>query len=374
MDNATVYGMTQNDSAQSQLTGRDILEYNAPVLFIVDKGVSPLFYAIGIVGNPISTKIWLGKKMRKSNSSAVYLGTLAIVHFVFLFFHLFLDLHLAWTLHTINRPESMCKIFNYFYIIPQYLAPLLVLGFTVERYIAVCFPFKKENFCTVSRAVKVVASLTVFVLIIATPQAYVWEYDRVNDGCAIEPSVLPFNRIWRWFSEMLIFAFVPVAVLVFNILVIREIQKLTTHGAVHTPNQATGCGSPASTITLLSVSFYLIFTLLPATIVYSIESIMQPPSVPTHYATASEYGADPAWNRFFIYLTVRKVVEEICLSNFSCYVFIYYITGPYFRREVKSMLHLSECKRMCSRGSNRPSEYTLVSLNGKTVTEAATSV
>ncbi|KAL5005405.1 hypothetical protein ScPMuIL_018861, partial [Solemya velum] len=359
MNNVTVYDMTQNGSAQAALTIRDIFEYNAPVFFIVDKGVSPLFYVIGIIGNPISTKIWLGRKMRKSNSSAVYLGTLAIVHFIFLFLHLFLDLHHAWSLDTINRPTSMCKIFNYFYMIPQYLAPLLVLGFTVERYIAVCFPFKKENFCTVSRAVKVVCGLTVFVLVIASPQAYVWVYDEIGDSCDIPKSVDPFNRVWRWLSEMLIFVFVPVAVLAFNILVIREIQKLTTHGAVNTPNQATGCGSPASTITLLSVSFYLIFTLLPATIVYSIESIMQPADDANHYMTAGEYGDDPAWSRFFIYLTVRKVVEEICLSNFSCYVFIYYITGPYFRREVKSMLHFSECKNICSRGSQRPSEYTL---------------
>jgi len=47
------------------------------------------------------------------------------------------------------------QVFNVLYFLPQYLSQLLVLAFTVDRYIVVCHPLVRQIYCRPSRAVKV---------------------------------------------------------------------------------------------------------------------------------------------------------------------------------------------------------------------------
>lgn len=338
----------------------------APTAMMIDRIITPIWYIIGIIGNPITMKIWLSKRMRQSNSSAIYIGSIAVVHFIFIWLHLLMELHIAWGISTYNKPV-FCEIFNFLYIIPQYLAPLLILGFTTERYIAVCLPFKKEKFCTVKRACIVVALLTLFSFLLGAVQAYIWTFNEERQLCYFRKGEKRFYAIWTWISEMLIFAAVPLAVLVFNILVIREIKVLTKRASfrMHRDSATRGSANQTSTVTLLSVSFYLICTLLPATIVYALQSL-----IPTgdHKIPNEKWPEDPKWQRYLTYFTIRKVVEEICFSNYACYVFIYYITGSYFRKEVHKILCFRACeakRKNSQKKSSRTVETLLISSNGK---------
>ena len=63
---------------------------------------------------------------------------------------------------------------------------------------------------------------------------------------------------------------------------------------------------------LLSVSFYVIVTTLPATLVYVLED--QFPHGP-YNMTDVEISADCRWQRYFRYITVRKVIEEVGLLS-----------------------------------------------------------
>ena len=346
----------------------------APSAVLIDRIITPIWYAIGIIGNPITMKIWLSKRMRENNSSAIYLGSIAIVQFIFIFLHFFLELHLAWDIPTYNKP-TVCEIFNFLYITPQYLSPLLIFGFTVERYIAVCHPFKKEKYCTVRRAIIVVGILTGVSFCLGSVQAYIWTYNEERNLCFFRHGARPFYEVWTWVSEMVIFALVPLSVLVFNIFVIREIKQLTRRASfrMYKDSQRQNSFNQTSTVTLLSVSFYLICTLLPATIVYTLQSLI---STGDHHLRPEDWPHDPQWQKYLTYYTIRKIVEEICFSNYACYVFIYYITGAYFRNEVHKLVC---CKRpkpkskeanMKSRNSRTSrtsinNQYTLVTTNGK---------
>ncbi|KAH3836278.1 growth hormone secretagogue receptor type 1-like isoform X2 [Dreissena polymorpha] len=342
------------------------LNIAAPIAMTIDRIVTPVWYAISAIGNPITMKIWLSKRMRETNSSAIYIGAIAVVHYVFIWLHLLLELHLAWDIKTVNYPY-VCEVFNVLYITPQYLAPLLILGFTTERYIAVCLPFKKETYCTVRRACILVLMLTVLSLVLGSVQAYIWTYNFERDLCFFRSGARPFYVVWTWISEMLIFAVVPLVVLMFNILVIREIRLLTRRASLrmHSDSCMLGASNKTSTVTLLAVSFYLICTLLPATIVYTMQSVIRAgdPSI-----RVEDWTSDPQWQLYLSYFTVRKIVEEICFSNYACYIFIYYITGSYFRKEVHKLLR---CRKEPSRqsGASRSSrgqeQYTLVTTNGK---------
>lgn len=322
----------------------EVYATHAPVAVLVDRMISPVFYLIGIPCNPLCAFIWLGRHTRRNNSSAVYLGALSISHTIFLPLHFFVyELAYAWGIKTFDGYVS-CEVFFTLYYCPQYLAPLLVLGFTVERYIAICHPFVKERYCTVRRAVMVVLILLFASLALSSMQAYLWTYDPEISGCNHRSEVRysSFPNLWTWITELIVFGVAPLAALVFNVLVIREIRSLTTRGpAVITPGSGQ---NQASTVTLLTISFYLVCTWLPATMVYSLEREFPIGEIATGFES-------PVWRRHFTYYTVRKFVEEVTLSNSACYFFIYYLTGKHFRDRVTDILCPNRC-RMCRGGAS----------------------
>ena len=327
---------TGNGSEGGVVSLIQFYEENAPVATAIDRMITPVFYFIGIPCNPLCAFIWLGRHTRRSNSSAIYLGALSISHTVFLILHIFIELNYAWGIKTFDGHVS-CELFYTIYYCPQYLAPLLVLGFTVERFIAVCYPFVKEKYCTVRRAVVAVIILLVFCFLLSCVQAYLWTFDESYQMCNHREFLQQsdFPRLWTWVTELVVFGIAPFAALIFNILVMREIRSITMRGPAVTTSGGSG-QNQASTMTLLTVSFYLICTWVPATLVYSLER---------EFPFGDKMPPEEAevWKRHFTYYTVRKCVEEVTLSNSACYFFIYYLTGKHFRDRFKAMMLPKRC-------------------------------
>jgi len=102
--------------------------------------------ALGIPGNILSAIVWLRRRVVNKNSSAVFLAALAINDLVFL---------LCWMIDTIIwNVVGIC--FNdwfchYVWFLGRYAAaylePLLVLGFSVERLIAILHPLQVSLCC-----------------------------------------------------------------------------------------------------------------------------------------------------------------------------------------------------------------------------------
>ena len=100
-----------------------------------------IFYlalAMGIPGNILSAIVWLRGPVISKNSSSVYLAALAIVDLANPLFTLITE-HLAdgWWL----------RVSVYLHDVTVSLEPLLVLGFSVERLIAILRPLQVCMFC-----------------------------------------------------------------------------------------------------------------------------------------------------------------------------------------------------------------------------------
>ncbi|XP_074649614.1 nematocin receptor 2-like [Tubulanus polymorphus] len=314
-------------------TWTEFASVHAPLSIQVDRYLTPIIYIIGLTGNLLALIVWMEKRMRQNNSSAIYLVALSCSDFVFLVLHIVIELRYAWGIRTLSYPV-VCELYFLVYLAPQYLSPILVLGFTVERYISICHPFRREKFCTTKRATKVVAALAFGSLLLSSVQGYFWTYNPAKKTCDMRPTVAEggqasIKSIWNLVTELLIFIFVPLFVLFFNILVIKEIHHITkTTRALDPGHHHKGA---ASTIMLLTVSFYLIITVLPATVVYLLETTI---SEGNHNMTDDQIRNDPSWQSYIFYITSRKIVEEFALSHYACNIFLYLATGPQFRKAV----------------------------------------
>lgn len=358
------FSNTTSGLHQANVTGNTwtyIMSVHCPMALLVDRTLTPLWYVIGLTGNTISAKIWSDRRMRKNNSSAVYLAALSISDLVFLLLHSLQELKYAWWVNSLEVP-IVCEGYFLLVLVAQYLSPALVLGFTVERFIAVCRPFSKEMYCTSSRALKVVACLVFVCTSLCAIQAYFWTYNSTFDECRIRDEVTlggdtSLWSVWTWTTEMVIFLVVPLTILAFNVLVIREVRRVTSSELKIAAKQATPIGGRnlysggATTAMLLSVSFYVIVTTLPATLVYVLH-----PEFPEGdlSLTDREISQDPVWRRHLMYIMARKIVEEICLSHYACNVFLYLVTGAQFR---KSFVNLF-CRSNNSRRTRSNDERT----------------
>ena len=373
-----------------------ILQEHCYPAVMIDKVVTPIWYIVGILGNVISAKIWLEKRMRRNNSSAVYLATLSINDTLFLLLHVLQEMKYAYQARTVDWPV-ICETYALVYLVVQYLAPALVLGFTVERFIAVCYPYQKHHFCTASRAIKVVSGMITGCFALCAIQTYFWTYEPETKECVVREAArkgeeISFWAIWSWVTEMVIFAGVPLLILFFNILVVREVLRMSSkseakenngggsvrhngdgdvsannsirgrvpdptansnhhhhhhlqllprnHHPHHTRTKSSSVStvstsSTATNVMLLSVSFYVIFTTLPATLVYVLSSAFPEGCVSM---TDEQIAQDSVWQQHFVYFTVRKIVDEICVSHYACNFFLFALTGREFRRSVRALL------------------------------------
>ncbi len=326
-----------------EMTLDEFYAYHRPAISVVDKYVTPVWYVIGFPSNLLAFTVWILPSMRPS--SGCYLAALAMADFVFLILQLVYELQHIWHHRTYEYP-FLCQAFPVIFYASQYLSPLLVLGFTVERYISICHPFQREKYCSTSRAIKVIICLVAFSVLLHSVQFYFWVYDSAADACSPRTEVIQGGSksiwtVWSWITELLVFGLVPVTILILNILVIKETRRMSKTEETRMCAKPKGHKSSAATITLLAVSFYLIFTTLPVTVLYALHFSFPAGS---DGLTNEQVENDSTWQRHFNYYTLRTVIQEFGMSHYACNFFIYLLTGKVFRKALKMLFLRVFCK------------------------------
>ncbi|KAI0210569.1 hypothetical protein LSAT2_004656, partial [Lamellibrachia satsuma] len=312
-----------------------IVAQHSPAKLIVDKYVTPIWYAVGFPCNVLSFLVWIRPRMR--HSSGCYLAALAMVDLVFLVLQLVFELETTWQMGLLNTPV-LCEGFPILFLTSQYLSPVLVLCFTVERFISICHPYQREKYCSTSRAIKVITSIVFSCLSLNLIQGYFWTYTAGE--CSIRTEVTQQGTtslwsLWTWVTEMLVFGAVPLTILILDLCVIKETRKLSRLEEKRTclkQKRHKKGGTSATTAMLLAVSFYLIFTTLPVTVCYTLYY-----NFPEGDQTLSDSAidADPTWQNYFTYWLTRAVIQEIGMSHYACNFIIYLLKGKVFREEVR---------------------------------------
>lgn len=89
-----------------------------------------------------------------------------------------------------------------------------------------------------------------------------------------------------------------------------------------------------STLTLMCVSFYRIITVIPVSILFTIQGEFPHGSFEL---PLSRIAVDRVWRNYITWFKAKKAVDEIGLSQYCCNIFIYLVTAHHFRREMKKL-------------------------------------
>ena len=186
--------------------------------------VTPILIVIGLIGNIISFLVFVGTHLRQL-SSTMYLAALALADSGFL-----VQLFASWLGYVRIfwfHKEGWCQSFVYLSYVCSFLSVWLVVGFTAERYIAVCYPLKRQDMCTVKRAKIVVVTLTIFALVAYSFGA--WTSGLVPQGnnkmgCSCLPRFCPFVRIMANIDTVVTLIIPLFAIFMMNVRIIYQIS------------------------------------------------------------------------------------------------------------------------------------------------------
>ena len=248
-------------------------------------------------------------------------------------------------------PQGWCQIWNFLYVASQYTSILLVVGFTVERFISVCRPFSCEKLSKNTRSPKVIAGIIFASLSFASPHLYIW--DVWTDKCMIRQTFLngtsDFYEIWNWTSNLVMFGAFPVVVLVLNICVLRQIHLARSlyMGSDTLHRHVANSKFTPTSATLMWISFYLILCKLPVTVMMCLENII----VFGQDMSLEDMSNDGTWQKYFSYYTARKMIDEMSISHHACNIFIYAATSKQFRKYLRIFVQQFQFCRKCRTSS-----------------------
>ncbi|VDL60145.1 unnamed protein product [Hymenolepis diminuta] len=380
-----------------------LIKRHLPEVYALKLYASPIWFVVGFVGNLISFYIWASPRQRGKNSSAIYLATLALTDLL-LIICLFTEyLRLYLFISSFLSVNGICQLFQGIFLFLQYYSIVLTFGFTLERWIAICYPFKRQELCSTKRALVGVSVLAMIVACFSIFFASTWEV--TNGICTLSKrwQMDAYFSIYLSTTECIFSLIIPIATLVFNCLVLREIghlvkskilvsrgsshrntsiaRRLHHNQAAHQRNRPTGdrlnetsteplvlgakhssahasakeqANFQAVTLMLVILSFYLIICTLPVGIVYVVQ--MRFSGINEEIAD-EEVPVNPELQQFLRFLTAKEIIDFLCSSHYACNFIIYVLTGKSFRQQLQDII-------LCR---SQQSRMDMTSMHNKTV-------
>ena len=299
--------------------------------------VLPLVCMFGIVGNILNLAILTRRKLQKSfktleQAANVCLIALALSDFMFCLFAFpttFLPSNdLFEEKGFLLYYRIYCTGFINIFILTS---TWLTVTMSVERYLAICHPFKNTFFLTIKRTKVIIVIVYILSIIFNIP--VFWRYDLTEVTCDNKSTVLfqpmsvplghsaTFESIYRvlW---AIVGNIVPLVLLVgFNILLCRKIHKSYKFRQKFRQEDQQPQSDPGQTLTITLVVIVVMFLILVA-----------PSEMVMHAGQISHSGNNPTFK------TIEVIFNFMQSVNFSLNFVLYCIISSYFRRTLKYIL------------------------------------
>lgn len=200
---------------------------------IIRKFIVPLIVFVGLCGNTLSLIVFSTRRMRRASSS-VFLTALAVVDNAFL-----LCLLVSWVddeVHDILSTNVSCQLLIYVTYVTSFLSVWCIVGFSCQRYIAICYPFKHKVYCNVFREKLIICTFAACACVFYSFNFWTSEIRQgvgsmADVNCALKRESLGFLTVATWIDTFLTMAIPFIFIAFVNTLVLCKkahipIQKL----------------------------------------------------------------------------------------------------------------------------------------------------
>ena len=310
--------------------------------YIIWVYILPIVLLVGIVGNILSVVVLQSKEFRHT-TTGVYLPLTAIADTLFLLTGALEILEIGGIFDAREYSVWSCRMYKFLHYSAGNASIWLLVAFTFDRFVAVCFPFSKQRVCKWKRAV--IASATILFLTLAKNLHEFWtrgpeyrsngEFRRI---CGTQKQYEFFlDYVRPWLVLVLVMAVPFILILVFNCSIVGGLLKAKNarDRTLSTPDCSTpsesGNKSPKlaspklassfrqTTFMCLGISFAFLICVAP-----SIVLLIGKPYWKHRANTA--YDVSKAISNFVVFV------------NHSINFFLYCVTGQRFRDELRAML------------------------------------
>jgi len=295
--------------------------------------VLPVVLLVGILGNILSI-IVLQSKTFRFTTTGVYLPITAAADTLFLLTGALEILEMAEIFDVREYNVWTCRMYKVLHYTGGDVSIWLLVAFTFDRFVAVCFPLSKRRVCTWKRAV--IASITIVLLSLAKNLHEFWtrgpEY-RANGQlrriCGSQKEYSFFlNYVRPWLVFAVVMAIPFILIMVFNCLIVYGLIKATRTRRMSVAVPAsrassatvptTGSSFRQTTFMCLSISFTFLICIAPSIVLLIGKPYWK-------YRTNMAYKNAKAISNFLVFI------------NHCINFFLYCVTGQRFRDELKAM-------------------------------------
>ncbi|KAH8273161.1 hypothetical protein KR018_007223 [Drosophila ironensis] len=146
-----------------------------------------LIFVAGVLGNLI-TCIVISRNNFMHTATNFYLFNLAVSDLILLLSGIPQELYNLWYPDMYPFTDAMCIMGSVLSEMAANATVLTITAFTVERYIAICHPFRQHTMSKLSRAIKFIFAIWLAAFLLALPQAMQFSVVYQNGGysCTME--------------------------------------------------------------------------------------------------------------------------------------------------------------------------------------------
>lgn len=183
---------------------------------------TPPLVILGSIGNLVSVFVFYSSKLRQQSTSQ-YLSALALSDTLFLFQLLFPWLK-AVQINGLFHHQGFCQVFVYISYVTCCLSAWLVVAFTVERFVAVLYPLRRNAVCTVTRARHVIGSIAAAALLLNLP--VLWFVMPQPNDCNIDVTYLDHAERFNAVDTAVSFTIPLAVIIILNTWIMIGVWKL----------------------------------------------------------------------------------------------------------------------------------------------------
>ena len=307
--------------------------------------LTPFIIFIGILGNSISLVIFRKRQLRKLSAS-LYLSAICISDTCVLLTYVLLD----WLNKGLPRwpggarvqvinIQGLCQVFMFVSYTFRIISVWLIIVFTFERYVAICWPFQRRLICTRSFSIKMIISVSVIACLLSLYKPLIVNVNITNEVklCTKAKGYEDLNFTLDSIYGVMITAVPFILITLFNIQILRRLVCRTTE---HMEVRSISTDSKMRlefTFILLSISTCFVCLNMPYFILWCKRF---------SEISTNENSQNGMLNLVLTRTSVQQntnrsgllITRTIFYLNYSINFFLYSLTGKQYRKYMKQLL------------------------------------